>query len=335
MSKPSGEEPGTPVPDLPFGAVMATGAASQLAASAGVGAVRVPLLWTAIVVALAAVASPGRRRKRVAATARLGDFTVPIGLAVIGSGLVRLGGPALVTGAAEAVVAGAWLTTGVLLATVVAPLLASPPGLRSLGGVSFLVPAALLADAVAASALVRLSGGVRLLGWLALAATGLGVIGYLVVAGLAGTRLVAHRVDGVPRAPWWIAAGCGGLSAAALGRVGALHPAGGGEEALRILGWVALGLLSIGTVALIAVLTGSVRFVLRIRHLEGRPPWPPTFSTGVYALGASQVGRLLNEPVISRLADAAAVATICLWVITVLAHLPALARLRLRPRRAR
>ncbi len=77
MGQRSGEEPGTAVPELPFGAVMATGAASQLAVSAGVGAMRVPLLWTAVVVAVAVVASLGWRRKRVAATQASGGDDPP------------------------------------------------------------------------------------------------------------------------------------------------------------------------------------------------------------------------------------------------------------------
>lgn len=78
--------------------------ASQLADTAGVGALRLPLLWVTIAVALAlAVAWAATCRRRILDRAgRFGDFTVPIGLAVIGSGVARLGGPIALGGAVGA-----------------------------------------------------------------------------------------------------------------------------------------------------------------------------------------------------------------------------------------
>ena len=307
---------------------MATGAASQLAGPAGIGALRIPLLWVTVVVALAVVgagASSRLRRRRRRRTFGFGDFTVPIGLAVVGTGLVRLGGVGMV--AATVVVAGAWVATGVLTATVVAPVVGVPPGLAAVGGTWFLAPAALLADSIGVAAVAgRTTGGSPAVGWLAVAAAGLGVAGYLVVMAVAVVRVAVHRVAGVPRAPWWIAAGCGGLSAAAIGRVSAVDPLGRAGAVVHGSGWVALACWVIGGIALVPVLTGSFRYLAGLRRLIGRPPWPPTFSTGVYALGAGQVGRLLGDPTIVRVGEVAAVGTLALWMLTVVAHLPRLAR---------
>lgn len=319
--------PDAPRSTLPFGAVMATGAASQLAGAAGVGPVRVPLLWVTVALASAVIvagaASPRGRRREPAA--RLGDFTVPIGLAVIGSGLTQLGVTAAAAGAA-AMVAAAWAATGVLVVTVVLPLVAAPPGLAAVDGAWFLAPAALLADAIGAAAVAgRLPGHVAAVGWVATAAAALGAIGYLAVVGLASARLVRHRLGGAARAPWWIAAGCGGLSAAALGRVSAIDPAGG-PLAVHGFGLAALVLWAIGCLALLPVLAGSIRYLARLRRVAGRPPWPPTFSTGVFALGASQVGRLDRAAAVAHVGDVGAVATVCLWGCTVVAHVPGLSR---------
>jgi len=91
-----------------------------------------------------------------------------------------------------------------------------------------------------------------------------------------------------------------------------------------VFGWAALGCWTVASSALVPVLVGSGHYLLGLRRLTGRPPWPPTFSTGVYALGAIQVGRLLHLPSITSLGDAAAIATLCLWGLTVGAYLPRL-----------
>ena len=311
---------------LPFGAVMATGAASQLAGSAKVGWLGAPLLLVAMAIALTVIGLGMRAPSRSAhyPAARLGDFTIPIGLAVIGNSVAQFGGPVLALGAAV-IVASAWAYTGLLVFSVVLPLLSPKPGLQAVDGTWFLAPAALLADGIGvASVAVRLPRPFALLGWLAFASVTAGVVGYLVVAGLAVARVARHGLAGAPSAPWWIAAGCGGLSAAALGRSSAVFPAGHGAELLHAFGVAALALWMVGTAALLPVLAGSIRYGVGVRRLAGRPPWPPAFSTGVYALGAGQVSRLLGVPVIAAVAAAAAVATLFFWLFTVAAHLPRL-----------
>lgn len=320
---------------LPFGAVMAMGAVSQLAGPAGIGALRVPLLWMTIAMASVVVGAGAISRQprgRRAPAERFGDFTVPIGLAIVGGGLSQLGGSAATAGAAL-VVASAWAVTAALMATVMLPVTASLPRLAAVDGAWFLAPAAVLADAVGLAAVAgRARGGGPALGWLAVGAAGIGTIGYLLVVSLAAARLRVHGLAGTPRAPWWIAAGCGGLCAAALGRASTVDPAGGGAV-LHAFGWPALACWTVGSVALVPVLAGSVRYLAGVRHVAGWPPWSPTFSTGAYALGAAQVGRLVGSPPITALAGVAAAAAVCLWALTVLAQLSRLGR-RL-PQRAR
>ncbi len=60
--------------------------------------------------------------------------------------------------------------------------------------------------------------------------------------------------------------------------------------------------------------------------MGGPAPWPPTFSTGVYALGAGQVGRLLQLPSITTVGDLTGLATVALWAATTGLH--ALAAIR-------
>ncbi|MDA8297586.1 MAG: hypothetical protein M0004_13560 [Actinomycetota bacterium] len=319
--------PDTVASKLPFGAVMATGAASQLAGAAGVEPLRLPLLGATIVVAVAVVlrhlahrpcARPG------APATRLGTFTVPVGLAVIGTGIAHVEIPATAP-AAAALVALAWLSTAVLIGVVVLPLLAAPPPLAAVGGAWFLAPAALLADAIGAAAVAARLSGATALSWLAAVVALFGSTLYLLVVGLAVKRIVTCGLAWSPRSAWWIAAGCGGLSAAALGRTATvLQQMGAASAMVHGFAVVAFGMWAIGCAALVPILAASVRYLLRVRHLSGRPPWPPTFSTGVFALGARQVGRLNGATMVTHFADLAAVLTLGFWVTTVLTTAPRL-----------
>lgn len=306
---------------------MATGAASDLADRAGLGFLRLPLLWLTVTAALAVPAWRAARRLRDGAAlappgppwAGLGVFTVPIGLAVIGGGLARLAGPAAQLAAACAV-GLAWAATALLVVVVLAPLAANWPGTQTVDGTWFLVPAALLADAIGSAGIVgaRTAVPAELTGWLALVAAGLGAVGYILVAVLAVARLTAGGLAGSSRASWWIAAGCAGLTAAALGRTSAISPAHGSAVGSWLAG-AAAGFWSLASLALIPVLVGTARLVLR-RLPHGTLPWPPTFSTGVYAIGTAQVGRLTGLPALTALSGIAAAATIALWVITAYSH---------------
>lgn len=326
-------------PGLPYGAVMATGAASDLAGRAGLGFIRLPLLWLTVTVALAVPAWRAARQLREGADialprpprARLGVFTVPIGLAVIGGGLAQLDEPAAQLGALCAV-SLAWAATMALIVVVLVPMAASWPGTQAVDGTWFLAPAALLADAIGVAGIVGRSTATpaQLLGWLALMATGLGALGYVVVAVLAIARLAAGGLAGSARASWWIAAGCAGLTAAALCRTSEIGPVHGSAVTPWLAG-TAVVFWGAGSLALIPVVIGSARFVAQ-RRLHGPIPWPPTFSTGVYAIGAAQVGRLAGLPAVTTLSGIAAAATVVLWVFSAYSRVRETATLAAVPR---
>jgi hypothetical protein len=296
---------------------MATGAASQLAGLAGVGALKVPILWLTVLVAGVATASgllgAPRRQGPRPPLGRFGQFTIPVGLAVIGIGLAELRGPAAVA-AAVAAVALAWGATFVLTMRVVVPVALSQPGLSAVTGVWFIAPAAFLADAAGAAALTGSPGApaATVVAWLAVAACVVGTASFFVAVGLAGARVAAHGLVGAPRAAWWIVVGCGGLAAAALGEVDRVAPVG----RLAAFGWAALACWVLASAALVPVGAGSLRHVLGVRRLSGQPPWPPAFSTAVYALGTAQVAALFDLPWAADLARVAAIETLLVWAVT-------------------
>lgn len=78
------------------------------------------------------------------------------------------------------------------------------PTAAVVNGTWFLAPAAALGAAIGAkSVLLRLPVAVRpSLEWLTLIGCALGVVGYLVVVGLAATRVVSTGLRGAPLSPW-------------------------------------------------------------------------------------------------------------------------------------
>lgn len=325
---------------LPFGAVMATGAAAQLAELVHLDAMRLPLLWLTILVAGLATMSGvrgrlanGRGQPPPAAT-RFGQFTIPVGLAVIGVGLARTGGPVAFEGAVAAVVL-AWATTLLLTLTVAVPAATAPrgphggTGVGGINGVWFIAPAAYLADAAGTAALVHLVPGTMagVVRWLAVLACGIGVVSYVAALLAAVVRVGTRGLSGAPRVAWWIVVGCGGLAADALGHVGRVAPFGG----LQVFGAVALVCWVLASLVLLPVGIASARHLFGLRHLSDRPPWPPAFSTAVYALGTAQVAELFHLPWAAELALVAAVETLLVWVVTSGLHVAGLVG-RLHPR---
>ncbi len=302
---------------------MATGGASQLADLAGVGVLHVPLLWVTLAVAgtvtLTGITRGERTRwdrnhrdTRSPTTSRLGQFTIPVGLAVIGIGLAGLPGPVALTAAVVAV-ALAWVLTLALTLTVAWPVLVSRPSLAAVNGVWFIAPAAFLADAAGVAALtgraeVMVGPVVAPLGWLAVGACGVGVAMYGVLVVLAAVRVAVHRLAGSPGAAWWIVTGCGGLAADALAHTGRIAPVAGASA----FGWTALACWGLASIVLVPVAAGSVRHLVGVRHLSARPAWPPAFSTAVYALGTAQVASWFSLP-LTGLARVTAVETLIVW----------------------
>ncbi len=315
---------------LPFGVVMATAGASALARQCGAAPLMRPLLGLAILQAGWVTARSIAHRS---AELRLGGHswwslgpaqehsgfhTVPLGLAVIASGLLALGTAA--AGHWPLWVAGtclgaAWLTTVIAISRFAGSLAVRGVDLRALDGSWFLVPAVLLGAAIATDRLAaqlaghwsgileRFAAGSALIGWCL----------YWILAVLAGVRIRRHGLGVGAQAPWWIAMGCAGLAAAALGQVLQSGPPRVPAQWLTDATAMSMGaaiLLSVPVVLL------SGRFLLRRCGFRGTGAWPPTFSTAVFAFGAEQTGRVLHAPALSSLGLDAAYATLVFWCVT-------------------
>ncbi len=299
---------------LPYGVVMATAGASHLATQVGPHRWGSPLLVLAVA---AAVLLPLRAACRVVPGRRVffdrwspGDCTVPLGIAVVAVGLASEAGPWR-DGVAPVAVALAWLATVAVFARLAA---AMRPRLRDVDGSWFLAPAALLGDALAVSAVGTALPLQQIARWAALIAAAIGIGSYLVVFALAGARLARHGLRGAPQAPWWISAGCGGLGAATAGRVADAGPVRIPAEGVES---VVVGLWILACLALIPVVVASVAHLLRRRRPYGKPPWPPTFSTAVFALGTLEAARWCESSAVHQVGRVAGWATVALWCLTV------------------
>lgn len=301
---------------------MATGAVSQLSGLAGLKALRVPLLIVAIAIAAVVTARGVIRATRgqrltPALTPLFGLFTVPVGLAVIAAGLAATHGIGLHL--AAVIFAGlAGVTTLLVTASVARAVAIHRPALVAVNGVWFIAPAAFLAVAVASSALGAPPPAV--VAWVGLVAVVTGTVGYGALLTTAAARLRRHGLSGAPAVAWWIVTGCGGLAALALGRVAATGPAL--SPVLTVVGLVCGG---IATIVLVPVAVGSVRHLSRAlaggtaRRL-GRAPWPPAFSSGVYALGCAEMGSAFGWPQAVWIGRVVAVETLVVWAAIAAIH---------------
>ncbi len=315
---------------LPFGAVMATAGASAVAGRCGMAPLAQPLLGLAILqagwvtargVARCSREFPVRWRSRWTlgpAREHCGFHTIPLGLAVIASGLLALGAAAATRWpllCAGICLGAAWLTAVFAVGRFAGSLAVRGVDLRSLDGTWFLVPAVLLGAALATDHLaVQVEGPwVDALRGLAAGSAVLGGFGYWVIAVFAGLRIRRHGLGTGPLAPWWIAMGCAGLAAAALGQVLRSRPPGLPAQ------WLAdATAMSVSAAILLSVpvLLVSARFLLLTCGLRTAGSWPPTFSTAVFASGALQAGRVLHMPLLNTLGVGAAYATLLFWCVT-------------------
>ena len=316
---------------LPFGVVMATAGASVLAGRCGWPALVVPLLGLAIVqAAWLPVAGLLRHRAEFRlgwsawwtvgpAHEHSGIHTVPLGLAVISSGLLALSArypmswPLL---PAEICLGLTWLTTITCIGRFGWSLASHGFSLQSLDGTWFLVPAVLFGAGIATEAMIpqdapRWTGvlatvplGAMLLGW----------AGYCTLAVTALARLHRYGLDGVPLAPWWIAMGCAGLAAAALGRV--LEGEALGSPLQTFLSATTVITAELAAVLCVPLLVAGAWFLLRRCRYRAAAAWPPTFSSAVFALGCLQAGAIAQSPALRSLGIAAGDATLLFWAVT-------------------
>ncbi|MDA8284558.1 MAG: hypothetical protein M0Z42_14965 [Actinomycetota bacterium] len=316
---------------LPYGAVMATGGAGQLAGTCGLAGAARPLLWLAVaeagwIAGRGLIRHRGELRLPPSAWARIGPpaehagvLTVPVGLAVVATGLSTQPGPAKALGAALVVLA--WLSAAVLVARFGVSV-TRRGGTMAVDGGWFLAPAAVLGAGIAAAAYAGQAVGLLagLLRWVALVAAAVGVAGYwAVVAG--GALAVARRGLGHERRGlWWIAAGCGGLAAAAVGRVlaagRALWP-----SYVPSAGHVVAGATwSVAAALAVPIVVVGMRSLARSLRVVRAAPWPPTFSTAVFALGTLATAKMLGAPAVTGVGKVAAGVTLALWAVTTALH---------------
>lgn len=317
---------------LPFGAVMATAGAAALAEPCGLGWLTAPLLALAIAQAAwiaATTVLPHRNTWRALPTWLLtvrrprehsGAHTVPLGLAIISSTLAGLGfaGGRLVATPwpSGAFLLLAWLAGGVCIVRFGLALIQHPWHMTDVDGAWFLVPAVPLGLAIATADVAAHATGMphTALAWLALVAGVAGWVSYWLVAAAAGRRVYVHGLGLPPHAPWWIAMGCAGLAAAALGKV------------LDTIAWpstiqtpATFGILiaAFGALALmLPVIALSLRFLLRDCRCRNAAAWPPTFSTAVFALGCLAASATRHATWWHVLGLVGGYATLALWAAT-------------------
>src|SRR5699024_269939 len=223
--------------NLPYGVVMATGGASQLAHVCGLPTASDLLLGLAIIQAfwVLLIGMRHHRHQLIQLSAvrlavnppeqHAGALTVPLGLAVIEAGLATRFGAYTLSLITAAGLIFIWLTAALYISRFVIALCITPWRLYAVDGAWFLAPAVLFGIAIAtAAALPPTGGGQR---WLMASLAGMTTIaamaGYWAVLLVSCLRLIQYRLAGTARAPWWIAMGCAGLAAAALARVMQIH----------------------------------------------------------------------------------------------------------------
>ncbi len=160
----------------------------------------------------------------------------------------------------------------------------------------------------------------EVLRWATLLAAGLGLAGYWVLAVSAALAVSRRGLGQGNRVLWWIAAGCGGLAAAAAAR--ALSVGGGPWPLAVVAAGHAAAVVTWSLAALLAVpiVVASMSSLARSRRIVRAAPWPPTFSTAVFALGTLATGKVLDAPTITSVGKAAAGATLAFWAVISVPH---------------
>lgn len=316
---------------IPYGVVMATGASAMLAAKGGLTLLAEPLLMLAVAEAagipLVALLRPrtGRRVPR-GSIARaepvtvFGLFSIPTGFAVIGlasiglasSGVARAGWSAITLVSLGL----AWASLLALLCFLLARLVARHPGLTDVNGAWLLVPASILSTSTLTSS-VSLPASAPAIAMLAgrIGPTGsaIGAVTYLGLLVVAVVR-VGEAGLGSHQSSWWITAGCAGLAATAT--ADASRGSSVAVAAREVLAWSGFGFWVFGSLLLIPLVIASVHHLIVLRRPWGPSVWPPTFSTGAYALGAGQVAMVTGLGSLSALSAVAGTATLLVFACT-------------------
>ncbi|TAN04111.1 MAG: hypothetical protein EPN36_09925 [Rhodanobacteraceae bacterium] len=317
---------------LPYGPVMATAGSAVLAGPCGLHVLTLPLLALAIVQAIWIAASGAAKfqtpwRHPVAWLAAIdhpnahsGVHTVPLGLAIIAGALAGFAASGHWLVLPQPMIWGAlaltWIATLVCVARCTAAWIIRPDTWQDVEGAWFLVPAAALGATVATVDAVP-STPVEwhvALDMLALVAGILGWFGYWIIAVTAARRIHRRGFGSTPRAPWWIAMGCAGLAAAALGRLLDATPSPPAAQLALKVGSLVVAITAVVLMIPVAIL--GARFLLRDCQFRERAAWPPTFSTAVFALGCLAAGSAWDSNTFRVLGLAGGFATLGLWAVT-------------------
>lgn len=248
-----------------------------------------------------------------------GLFTIPLGLAVVSTGLLGTKFQ-LMTYAGYGMYILSWISFIWLILRFLSPIISCRITRYQPDGGWFLIPAAgfgLGITTVAFSTQMK-SPPIKLLAVIGIALVALSVLSYFALIISSGIRIRRFGISDTKRVLWWISAGCGGLGA--LSAVKQLD-----SKSVTLAPLITLCLRSsaismwvTGTILLIPIAMRSTRYVFSLNQLPKNTPWPPTFSTAVFALGTLSASTLFQTQFLNAIGTAAGISTIILWIATVI-----------------
>ncbi len=317
------------VEELPFGVVMATAALSQIAKLVHFTIAVKPFVWLAVaeVILIVAFRIPKIRfgfkiDPQVSTHTREyrfnpGMFTIPLGISVTAAGVLQnYPGTLVILGISLYIMA--WLSEIGFLFDLAKHLAALV--LSEIDGGWFLIPASFLS--LGATSLLGASslgqGYHHLLYLTAMTSSVIGVVGYYLVVVLTVFRLLYRGFPKTHIVLWWISAGCAGLSSFALAKQLSPVHISLSNTTFAILKFIDTMTWSFGLLLLMPIVWFSLVHLFRLRHFPKSIPWPPTFSTAVFALGSFATGALVRSEWVYDLGVVTGTVALVLWAVTVM-----------------
>lgn len=316
-----------------FALVMATGIVSVALDAAGAGWLSALLLWLAIAAFLVLTAGYGWRLARypraVLADAAdpgraFGFFTVVAGADVLGARLAADGDQA-VTAVLLAVAGLAWLVLSYGIPLGLATRRAPHSALAGVNGTWFLWAVGTQSIAVSATALLPAAGGpAGLLTAVAVGAWSVGVVLYLLIAGLVLAGLFQFPVEPAAMTPaYWVFMGATAISVLAGARLLALPPEPLLAGVRPVVAGLSVILWAFGT-WLIPLLTGFGvwRHLVRGVRLRYEPPlWSMVFPLGMYCVASHALGGVLHVAWLAALGRDGTWVAFAVWAVVFAAML--------------
>lgn len=248
-----------------------------------------------------------------------GLFTIPLGLAVISTGLISTElNPLLQLGYATFFACCA--SYAVLLFQILVVQRCNKIAIQNVDGGLFLIPAAGFGIGITLVVLVprippQISGPVAVA---SITLVTFSTLGYFYVIVLSALGIRRFALSSTRKVLWWIGAGCGGLGALSTAKQLALRTIEISPTLQHLLRILALTMWSLGTLILIPIALLSIQYLFRLENFPKNAPWPPTFSTAVYALGTITASQLIHSQAVHLIGVAASIITLLLWSCTVM-----------------